>query len=146
MPRPLIQLMSRLELRSGSSQIAAKITRVVGLYNRTFGALDWLVLLLSPLLVIMYTTVIPFISADSAADSLLSGSSGESLTSVQYRASSKSSEQTTETGLRVIGATQSFVFFYDRKETKTLIIPSAQIVEIEHQGPKDEPQEKEKKQ
>ena len=60
----------------------------------------------------------------------------EGLTSVQYRATSGSDEQTRETGLRVIGTTQSFIFFYDRNDERTLIIPTTQIVKMEHKGPK----------
>ena len=46
--------------------------------------------------------------------------------------------------MRVIGTTQSFVFFYDRKDTRTLVIPTAQIVEMEHDGPNGEPKENQK--
>jgi hypothetical protein len=77
-----------------------------------------------------YTLLPPYFLAGIAADSLQS-SSDEPLTSVQYRATSGSEEQTTEKGLRVIGTTQSFVFFYDRKESRNLIIPTAQIVEMQ---------------
>jgi hypothetical protein len=89
--------------------------------------------------------VLPFVFANIAAYSLQASKdlpfSPAPHTSVQYRATAGSSEQTTETGLRVIGITQSFVFFYDRKDTRTLVIPTAQIVEMEHNGPKSEPKE-----
>jgi hypothetical protein len=78
---------------------------------------------------IFYTLVPPLLFAARTADSLQS-SSYEPLTSVQYRATLGSEEQTTEKDLRVIGTTQSFVFFYDKKENRTLIIPNAQIVEM----------------
>ncbi len=87
-----------------------------------------------------YTLLPPFWFANSAADELL-GPKYKPLTSVQYRATSSSDEQTRETGLRVIGTTQSFVFFYDREDTQTLVIPTAQIVGMEHDGPKGEAKE-----
>jgi hypothetical protein len=82
---------------------------------------------------IMYTLLFPFVLANSAADSLLQGPPEGPLTSVQYRATSGTEEQTRVTGLRVIGTTQNFLFFYDNEPTpRTLIIPHAQIVEIEY--------------
>jgi len=86
----------------------------------------------TPILFFPCSLLVPYFYATSTAESLLQGPTDEPLTSVQYRATSGSKEQTTETGLRVIGTTQSFVFFYDKKETRTLIIPNAQIVEMEH--------------
>jgi hypothetical protein len=89
--------------------------------------------------VILYTLGLPLAFTGIVADRLQS-SDYEPLTSVQYRATSGSDEQTTETGLRVIGTTQSFVFFYDKnakKENRTLIIPSAQIVEMKQDVTKD---------
>jgi hypothetical protein len=88
----------------------------------------------------VYTLFFPFTVANAAADELL-GPKYKPITTVQYRATFSSDEQTTETGLRVIGTTQSFVFFYDRKHTRTLVIPTAQIVEMKHDGPKGEPKE-----
>jgi hypothetical protein len=85
-----------------------------------------------PLLFIFYSLIPPYSFATWTAESLLEPAHHEPLTSVQYRAMSGSNEQTKETGLRMIGTTQSYVFFYDREETRTLIIPHAQIVEIEH--------------
>jgi hypothetical protein len=85
-----------------------------------------------------YTFGVPYVFAGYKANELTSAPADEPLTSVQYRATSRSNEQTTETGLRVIGTTQSFVFFYDRADSRTLIIPTAQIVEMEHDGPKSE--------
>ena len=90
--------------------------------------------------VLFYTLYAPFSLANGRADELL-GPTYEPLTTVQYRATASSKEQTRETGLRVIGTTQSFVFFYDRKDTRTLVIPTAQIVEMEHDGPKGEPKD-----
>lgn len=95
-----------------------------------------LALLGSFILIIAYSLYPPFSFANNAANSLQSRSY-EPLTSVQYRATSGTNEQTTETGLRVIGTTQSFVFFYDKKDSRTLIIPSAQIVEMKHPVTKD---------
>jgi hypothetical protein len=91
----------------------------------------WSLLVLFPFVVVSYSLIPPVVLANRTANSLL-GPTDEPLTSVQYRATSGSDEQTTEKGLRVIGTTQNFVFFYDRKETRTLIIPNAQIVEMEH--------------
>jgi hypothetical protein len=89
-------------------------------------------------IVFTYSLLPPYVFANFAANDLQS-SSYEPLTSVQYKATSGSNEQTTETGLRLIGTTQSFVFFYDKNDEKTnkekprtLIIPNAQIVEMEH--------------
>jgi hypothetical protein len=82
---------------------------------------------------IMYTLFFPFALANAAAESLLQGPPEGPLTSVQYRATSGTEEQTRVTGLRVIGTTQNFSFFYDKEPTpRTLIIPHAQIVEIEY--------------
>jgi len=87
-------------------------------------------------LTILYTLGPPLLFANFTADSLQSPSY-EPLTSVQYRATSGSDEQTTQRDLRVIGTTQSFVFFYDKKDSRTLIIPSAQIVEMKQTVTKD---------
>jgi hypothetical protein len=98
--------------------------------------LPTLLLALVALIIILYSLVPPSLFAGTAAARLQS-SSYEPLTSVQYRATSGSNEQTTETGLRVIGTTQSFVFFYDKKDSRTLIIPTAQIVEMKESVTKD---------
>jgi hypothetical protein len=86
--------------------------------------------------IVGYTLVPPLLISNGAADRLQS-SSYEPLTTVQYRATSGSDEQTTEKGLRVIGTTQNFVFFYDKNENRTLIIPNAQIVEMKQSVTKD---------
>ncbi len=101
----------------------------------------WLAAAMILIVFIMYTVYIPFSFANSTADLLLSPTAYDPLTSVEYRATSNSKEQTRETGLRVIGTTQSFMFFYDRKDTRTLVIPTAQIVEMEHNGPEGEPKD-----
>jgi hypothetical protein len=33
------------------------------------------------------------------------------------------------------------VFFYDKQDERTLVIPTAQIVEMQHDGPKRKPNE-----
>jgi hypothetical protein len=91
-------------------------------------------------LVVGFTLFLPFVIADSAADSLLRPKY-EPLTTVKYRAAASSKAPIRETGLRVIGTTESFVFFYDRNDTRTLAIPTAQIVAMEHDGPQGEPKE-----
>jgi hypothetical protein len=93
-----------------------------------------------PIFVFITSIAVANLFGNRTADSLLSPTD-EPLTSVQYRATSGSDEQAKETDLRVIGTTQSFVFFYDRKDTRTLVIPIAQIVEMERQGPKAESKE-----
>jgi hypothetical protein len=50
---------------------------------------------------------------------------------VRYRASSDSADQVTKSGLELIGATQTVVFFYDVDDKHTLVIPQSQIVSIE---------------
>jgi hypothetical protein len=90
----------------------------------------------TPIIIVLYSFLPPYFFATLAADSLQS-SSYEPLTSVQYRATSGSDKQTTEKGLRVIGTTQSFVFFYERDESRTLIIPNAQIVEMKQSDKKE---------
>jgi hypothetical protein len=50
---------------------------------------------------------------------------------VRYRSSSGSADQVTEPGLELIGATQKVIFFYDKKDKHTLVIPQTEIVSIE---------------
>jgi hypothetical protein len=94
-------------------------------------------LVLTYLFAVLYP---PFTAGNAMAD-MLRGSKdlpfrdAPPRTSVQYRATAGSNEQTRETGLRVIGTTQSFVFFYNREDTRTLVIPTDHIVEMEHDGP-----------
>ena len=88
--------------------------------------------------VISVTGILPHQLARSQADAIKQGEQPQ--VTVQYRKfSSPSTGQVTETGVELIGATQKVVFFYDvtekdnEKDSRTLIIPQAQIVSIEVQ-------------
>jgi hypothetical protein len=76
------------------------------------------------------TVMVPLYLARSQADAIKQGKQSQAVT-VQQRKYSKSAEQVTEPGLRLIGATQNAAFFYDADPKRTLVIPHAQLVSIE---------------
>jgi hypothetical protein len=79
-------------------------------------------------LFVLASLALPAYFATRAASSI---EQGETPTiDVRYRSFSGSAGQIIETDLRLIGATQRAVFFYDHNE-RTIIIPQAQVVSIE---------------
>jgi hypothetical protein len=72
--------------------------------------------------------VLPFISAILTANSIKAGGTPVDL---RYRSFSGSAGQVTEPDLRLIGATQRDVFFYDDDHNRTIVVPQAEIVSIE---------------
>jgi hypothetical protein len=85
--------------------------------------------------VICIAVIITYLSAIRAASSIKDGA-GHRLfekpaVDIRYRSFSGSAGQVTEPNLKLIGATQKAVFFYDVDEKRTIVIPQAQIVSIE---------------
>jgi len=76
-----------------------------------------------------------YVSVNGAAQSIKADNSPE--LEVQYHSYSGSTEQVIERDLRLIGATQKVVFFYDLKDnpkeedSHTLVVPQTQIVSME---------------
>ena len=76
------------------------------------------------------TAIIPLRLALSQADAIKQGEQAQA--TVQYRKySTPSTGQVKKSGLKLMGATQKVVFFYDANEERTIVIPQAQLVSIE---------------
>ncbi len=76
-----------------------------------------------------YSVALPLVFATVTASSIKHGE--RPAVAVHYRSFSSSAGQVKEPGLRLIGATQNAVFFYDVEDERTIVIPQAQVVSIE---------------
>jgi hypothetical protein len=87
-----------------------------------------------PLAILLYVVIVVGVTYNTSSDTASSIKDGETLAvDVRYRSFSGSAGQVKESNLRLIGATQKAVFFYDvdAKPKRTIVIPQSQLVSIE---------------
>ena len=89
----------------------------------------WTTVALSATLIVLGSVLPPYVTATLTASSIKHRE--HPTVDVRYRSFSGSAGQVTESDLKLIGATQKAVFFYDVSDKRTLVIPQTQIVSIE---------------
>jgi hypothetical protein len=89
----------------------------------------WTTVALSATLIVLGSVLPPYVTATFMASSIKHRE--HPTVDVRYRSFSGSAGQVTEPDLKLIGATQKAVFFYDVSDKRTLVIPQTQIVSME---------------
>jgi hypothetical protein len=89
----------------------------------------WTTVALSAALIVLGSVLPPYVTATLLASSIKHRE--HPTVDVRYRSFSGSAGEVTEPDLKLIGATQKAVFFYDSSEKRTLVIRQTQIVSIE---------------